>query len=180
MSSSQDRITDIVNPIAAELGLSVYDLENAGGTVRILLDRDGGIDMAAITDATRRISSAFDEADLMSSAYTLEVSSPGIERTLRTDAHFEGAVGERVKIKLRRNVDLERRYEGQLASVENGVVTVIADDGTQTQINTSDIERAKTQFVDTAAPKPGKGSGAAKSKKLSQARPQEDSSNDQE
>lgn len=156
MSTSLERISDLVEPIAAELGLTVYDLENTGGTVRVLLDRQGGIDMGSITDATRKISSALDEADPMSGAYTLEVSSPGIERTLRTPTHFEGAVGERVKVKLSRVVAGERRVEGELVAVAPGEITLLADDGTEVIVETSDIERARTQFVDTASPRPGK------------------------
>ncbi|MGB6058477.1 MAG: ribosome maturation factor RimP [Microthrixaceae bacterium] len=177
MSNSLDRITDLLDPIAEELGLSVYDLENSGGTIRILLDREGGIDMGAITTATRKISSALDEADFISSAYTLEVSSPGIERTLRTEDHFRGAIGERVKIKARRNVDLERRIEGRLEAFDDGTISVLADDGTVTQMRISDIERARTQFVDTAAPKPGKAPRSAKGPKAAEP---ENSSNDQE
>ncbi len=192
MSSSLERITDLVEPIAAELGLSVYDLDYNGGTVRVLLDRDGGIDMGSITDATRKISSALDDADLISSAYTLEVSSPGIERVLRTEAHFEGAIGERVKVKLRRNVELDRRVEGQLESVDGSTIVVRSDDGTEHILNVGDIERARTQFVDTAAPKPGKqakGSGSAKAASTARSNEtkskaakskQQDVSNDQE
>ncbi|MGB3412206.1 MAG: ribosome maturation factor RimP [Microthrixaceae bacterium] len=177
MSSSLDRITNLLDPIVEELGLTVYDLENSGGTIRILLDREGGIDMGAITTATRRISSALDEADFISSAYTLEVSSPGIERTLRTEDHFRGAIGERVKIKARRNVEVERRIEGRLDAFEDGTISVRSDDGTVTQMRVTDIERARTQFVDTAEPKPGK---APRSAQVSKAAETENSSNDQE
>ena len=93
-----DDIRDLVAPVVGALGCSVYDVEVAGSgkarTVRVLIDREGGVDIDAIAEATRAISPLLDEADPVAGAYLLEVSSPGVERPLRTPAHFAAAVGE--------------------------------------------------------------------------------------
>ncbi|CAN5432292.1 hypothetical protein BH10ACT3_BH10ACT3_13870 [soil metagenome] len=168
MSVTAERVGDLIVPILSDLGLSLYDLEYTGAAVKVLIDRDGGIDLAALTEATRKLSDALEEADVLPSAYTLEVSSPGLERTLRTPAHYAGAIGELVKVKKRSNTDGERRVEGLLTAADESAITVTADNGDQTVVPLADIDRARTHFVGDAAPKPGKGSrpgATAKSKK---------------
>lgn len=168
MSITAERVGDLIVPILSELGLRLYDLEYTGGNLRVLIDRDGGVDLGGLTDATRRISNALDEADIISSAYTLEVSSPGLERTLRTPEHFAGAVGELVKLKTRPNTDGDRRVEGRLVASDEATVTVRSeDDDTERVVALTDIDRARTHFVGDAAPKPGKGSRPGKVAKAS-------------
>jgi ribosome maturation factor RimP len=165
MSVTAERIGDLIVPLLSELGLGLYDLEYTGGHLRVLVDRDGGVDLGSITDATRRISLALDEADLISSAYTLEVSSPGLERTLRTPEHYAGAVGELVKLKTRPNTDGDRRVEGRLVASDVHTVTVRGDDDVDHIVSLADIDRARTHFIGDAAPKPGSGSRPGKGPK---------------
>jgi ribosome maturation factor RimP len=170
MSVTAERIGDLIVPILTEMDLHLYDLEYTGGNVRVLVDRVqdgtvGGIDLSAVTEATRRISTALDEADLISSAYTLEVSSPGLERDLRTPAHFAGAVGDRVKIKTRPNTEGDRRVEGLLTAADESAATVTDDDDVVHVVRLVDIDRARTHFLGDAAPKPGKGSRPGKGPK---------------
>lgn len=153
--STTDRVRELVEPLVSDLGAVVYDVEQSGGVLRVSLDRPGGIDMAAITEATRRISAELDAADLVQGSYTLEVSSPGLERPLRTPAHFAGAVGERVKIKTRPGVDGDRRVDGELVDAEGDRVTVRSADGTERELSLADIDRAHTHVEWTPPPKPG-------------------------
>jgi len=96
-----DRLSGLVAPVLADLGLDLYDLEFAGGQLRVVIDRPGGIDLEAIAEATRLISRELDAADPIPGRYQLEVTSPGLERNLRTPAHFQGAVGTTVKVRVR-------------------------------------------------------------------------------
>src|SRR5205823_6536051 len=75
-----DRVHELVEPILARLGLELFDVEQKGPILRVSVDRAGGIDLDALSDATRAVSNALDEADPMPGRYTLEVSSPGLER----------------------------------------------------------------------------------------------------
>ena len=99
-----DRIQAIVGPIASDLRLDVYDIERRGGTIRITLDSapgsETGINLDEIALATRLISRQLDEDDPIPGHYTLEVTSPGLERQLRTPAHFQREVGKSVTIRL--------------------------------------------------------------------------------
>ena len=88
------------------------------GVLLVTVDRDGGVDLEALTEANRAVSVVLDELDPIPGRYTLEVSSPGVERTLRTPAHFVKAVGEQVTVKTRPQVPGERRLRGVLAAAD--------------------------------------------------------------
>ncbi len=163
MSVTVDRVREVIVPLLTDLDVELYDIDHIGGSLRVTLDRPGGIDVSAITKATRVISAALDEADVVPSAYTLEVSSPGIERQLRTVEHFEGAIGEDIKIKTRAGVQGDRRVEGRLSAVADGSVTLDLDDGSTRTLSIDDVDRAHTVYDWTPAPKPGKQSSGSKS-----------------
>ena len=167
MSVTAERIGDVIVPVLTDLGLHLYDLEYTGASLRVLVDREGGVDLADLTAATRSVSAALDEADLISNAYTLEVSSPGLERNLRTPVHFVGAVGDLVKIKTRPNTEGDRRIDGRLVAADDLTITVRGDDGSDNLVQLVDVERARTHFVGDAAPKPGAGSRPGKHPKAS-------------
>lgn len=164
MTPTEQTVIDLVTPIVVDLDLGIYDVELTGGVLRILVDRPGGVDLGAITDATRRISRALDAADPISSSYTLEVSSPGIERNLRLPEHFAGAVGERVKVKTRPDSGVDRRINGVLESFDEPRFGVRDDAGDLIVLSIDQTERVRTEFVDTASPKPGKGPRRSKQK----------------
>jgi ribosome maturation factor RimP len=159
-----EKLHAIVDPICAELGLELVDLEYAGGVVRVTIDREGGVDMEAIAAATRAVSRAFDEHDPIAGRFTLEVSSPGLERTLRTAAHFERAVGSKVRVKTRAGVEGNRRVDGELtAADDDGITIALADpEGGERRVRYDEIERARTVFEWGPAPKPGSKTSATK------------------
>jgi ribosome maturation factor RimP len=167
VGTTAERLGRLVAPVAQELGLSVYDVEWAGGTLRVLLDRPGGIDVDALTTATRRISALLDDDEAFPDTALLEVSSPGLERNLRTPAHFAGAVGDRVKVKTRAGVEGDRRADGVLTAADEHTITVTPDDGEPRRIALEDIDKAHTEFVWGPAPKPG-GKNAPRTKKSQQ------------
>ncbi len=164
-----ERVTDIVEPLLADLGIELIDLQFTGGILRVSADKPGGIDMSAIRSATKAISRAMDEHDPVSSKYTLEVSSPGLERPLRTPAHYERAMGTAVRIKLVPRVDGNRRIEGTVTAVSAETVQIAlgADgdgDGELVTIAYDDILKARTVFVWEKGEKRGDKSGTIKPK----------------
>ncbi|MCB1256345.1 MAG: ribosome maturation factor RimP [Microthrixaceae bacterium] len=180
MTPTEQTMRELVAPIARELDLQIYDIEAAGGVVRVLLDKVGGIDMGSITDATKRISRALDSSDPISGSYTLEVSSPGIERTLRVATHYEGAIGQRVKVKTKPDSGFDRRFGAVLESFQDPVATFRTDAGEAVEIPLGQIERVRTEFVDTAAPKPGKGPGKGSKSKSQQTKTTQGTADDHE
>ncbi len=150
-----DRVSDLVGPVLEDVGLEMYDIEHNGGKLRITVDCPGGVTLDRLEEATRAIGHVLDEHDPMPGAYTLEVSSPGLERRLRTAAHFAGAVGARITMKLGPHVDGDRRVQGELVACDASSATVRGDDGALRQVALDDITRANTVFVWETAPKPG-------------------------
>jgi ribosome maturation factor RimP len=148
-------IKAVVADIAERLGLTVYDVEQVAGTLRVLLDRPGGIDLDTLTEANRLVSRAIDADPALGTPTTLEVSSPGLERRLRTPAHFVGAIGERVRIRTKPHVEGDRRADGILTAADGSTVTVSTDTGTTRTIHIDDIDKATTEFRWGPAPKPG-------------------------
>jgi ribosome maturation factor RimP len=124
--STHARLQELIEPIVVEHGLELFDLHFGGAALTVLVDRPRavgeprektGVDMEAITSVTRAVSRALDDADPISSPFTLEVSSPGLERPLRTPAHFAGARGELVSLKMVPRYEGDRRLRGTLERV---------------------------------------------------------------
>ncbi|HEY8525140.1 MAG TPA: ribosome maturation factor RimP [Acidimicrobiales bacterium] len=145
--SVADRVRELVLPILAERELELYDVEHAGGVLRVVVDRDGGLDLDALSDATRAVSRALDAADPIPGRYTLEVTSPGLERTLRTPEHFARAIGETVKIKTAPGVE-ERRIQGVLteAGADGIAVRTGESEADVRWLAYDDVVRARTVF----------------------------------
>ena len=161
--SVSDKVRSLVVDALEPLDVELYDLEHTGGVLRVTLDRPGGIDVDVLTDANRALSRALDDADPIPGSYLLEVSSPGLERVLRTPEHWTRAIGEQVKVKTRPNTDGDRRVEGVVVGAEGDRALIGLEDGSVASISLDDIERARTVFEWGPAPKPGTGSkpGAA-------------------
>ncbi|MEY2449936.1 MAG: ribosome maturation factor RimP [Acidimicrobiaceae bacterium] len=155
-----ERVREVVEPLLERQSLTVYDVEHSGSSLRITVDAPGGVDLGAIARATRIISVALDEHDPIPSKYTLEVSSPGLERPLRTPAHYAGAVGTTISVKTNARVDGERRIKGTLVAADADGITV-----GDHPLRYDDIEKARTVFEWGPAPKPGQTKPAADKKK---------------
>ena len=144
--STSDRVHELVVPILDAAGLDLYYLELAGGTLQVLVDKDGGAGVDELATVSRQISRALDEHDPIEGHYTLEVSTPGLERPLRTPEHFARAVGTSVKVKTKPGVEGERRLAGTVADAGDDTVTFAVSDGTSRTLRYDDIERARTTF----------------------------------
>ena len=151
-----DRVTELLLPLLDERRLSLYDVELNGGNLRITVDGPGGVLLDDLAELTRAVGRELDEHDPMPGAYTLEVSSPGLERKLRTMEHFRGAVDEDVNVKLGPHVEGDRRLHGVLVRVEDDGVIVLDVDGEEHAVDIADITKAVTVFEWGPSPKPGK------------------------
>lgn len=155
--SVPERVRALVEPIVAAQDLELFDLEQAGPVLRVTVDKSGGVDMKAIAATTRAISRALDEHDPIAGQFTLEVSSPGLERPLRTPAHFAWAVGKQVSVKTVPNHPAGRRLAGTVTAATDDSVTMALDEpvGESITLPLADIEKARTTFAWGPAPKPG-------------------------
>ena len=145
------RVSELVEPLLEARGAQLYDVVLGGATLQVLVA--GAADLDALADITRDISAVLDDADPMPDHYTLEVSSPGLERTLRVPAHYTGAIGERIKVKTNPSTEGDRRIDGVLTAADDEGFVV--DTGTeQRRLSYGDVERARTVFEWGPPPKP--------------------------
>lgn len=126
-------VWEIVEPIANELGLKIWDVrflkEGSSWYLRIFIDKDGGVSIDDCVDLTHAINDPLDEADPIEQAYFLEVSSPGVERDLVRDEHFSAYIGEKIKVKMIRPIDGQREFSGVLSDYTDGNITIALEDG---------------------------------------------------
>jgi len=156
-----DKVRELVAPLLAAEGLELFDVEFGGGRLAVLADRAGradhgdpatGVDLEALTRATHAINAALDREDpIPGGRYILEVSSPGLERRLRTPAHFRAFVGSEVAVKTVPTAEGDRRVQGRLEAADDAAITVAGR-----RIPYADIDRAHTVFVWGPAPRPAK------------------------
>jgi ribosome maturation factor RimP len=142
-----DRVRELVAPVLRDLEVTLYDIEFAGGSLRLLVDRDGGVGLDTITTVSRLVSRELDASDAVPGSYTLEVSSPGLERPLRTPEHFRAVVGNEITVKCVAPRDGSRRVAGVLSSSDDEGITVTAPDGTTHAVTYDDIAKARTVFA---------------------------------
>ncbi len=164
MATELDRVRELVVPITSDLGLDLYDVERRGKTLRVTIapqpGSDGGIGLDDLSLATRLISRELDHEDPITASYTLEVTSPGLERPLRTPAHFQREVGKDITVRLAGHAVAEgeqRRIDGALTAATETHATVTAADGTKHTVAIADVDKARTVFEWGPKPKPGKG-----------------------
>ncbi|WP_416176359.1 ribosome maturation factor RimP [Clostridium sp.] len=129
MSSLRDRVYDLVLPIVKKLNYELYHLEivkeKNENYLRIYIDKqDGGITLDDCERVSRSVSDMLDEKDPISFSYYLEVSSPGIERTLYTEEHLKRYMGSMVKVKINGLFEGKKKYEGELLNFDKEYLKV--------------------------------------------------------
>ena len=150
MSGTAERLWGVIEPYVAAEGIELDDLEvvgkGSGTIVRVTIDGPAPVDVDRIAHVSRGLSRLLDAEDPVAGSYTLEVSSPGLERKLRRPSHYSKSIGREVKVKTYRAVDEARQHRGVLkeAGDEGFVVEV---DGQNRRIAYADVASARTVFT---------------------------------
>ncbi len=146
---------EIVEPVLREQGLELVDLEfrpeGHGQTLRLLVDRDGGIDLEALSRLSRELSDLLDVTEVIVGRYTLEVSSPGINRPLTRPEHFILYQGKKARIRTAQPIDGQRNFVGEILAVTASGMTVAAEPAGEVYIAFSNIEKANYEHEFSAA-----------------------------
>lgn len=146
-------VWELLEPVADELGYRIWNVEyvreGADMYLRLTIDSDDGIDIEDCERMTRAADPILDEADPIDSSYIFEVSSPGVERVLTTDEHFERMAQSTVELKLYRPVEhngtSSRVIVGTLVGRSDGKITVITPSG-ELSLDTSAVARVTTVY----------------------------------
>jgi ribosome maturation factor RimP len=127
----RERLLSLLEPLVVRLGFELVELEYASGqrrgVLRLFIDAAQGVGLEDCERVSREVSALLDVEDPIAGAYTLEVSSPGFDRVLRTPAHFGRFVGSRVFVELKEPREGRRRYTGQLLSVGTDGIELAVD-----------------------------------------------------
>jgi ribosome maturation factor RimP len=143
---SDEKMLALLEPVIESLGYELVDVEcrvaARDGMLRVFIDAELGITLADCEIVSRQISAWLDVEDPIPGQYRLEVSSPGLDRVLRTQTHFERFVGEEVKVELRQALEGRRRYRGKLQAAQEGKIVVNVD-GVAYELPLNMIETAR-------------------------------------
>ena len=126
------QVTPLANSVAQELGYFIWDIdyvkEGTEWFLRIDIDKDEGVDIEDCEKFSRAIDPILDEANPIEDAYTLQISSPGIEREIKTDFHLDFCIGETVKVRLYAPLNGFKEYIGELVSYDSEKIVLSVDE----------------------------------------------------
>jgi len=131
LATLEQNLQEMLQGAVEDLGCELWGIEcqRAGRfmTVRLFIDKEGGVTVDDCADVSRQVSAILDVEDPISDKYNLEVSSPGLDRPLFTLPQFERYIGQDIAVHLRIPVMERRKWQGKLERIENDMVTLIVD-----------------------------------------------------
>lgn len=145
----ETKVKKLLEPIIVDLGYELYDViyekEAKDFYLRVVIDKESGIDLNDCEKVNNAINDILDEADYIKDQYFLEVSSPGVERLLRKDEHFEKQIGNKISLKLFKAIDKQKEFVGILESYNKDEL-VIKQEDKEINVEVKNIAVAKTVF----------------------------------
>lgn len=149
------QVTAIATPILDSIGIELVDLEfsrvGRSAVLRLFIDKDGGVNLDDCADFSRELSAILDVEDFIPCHYSLEVSSPGLERPLKKESDYIRFSGQPVKIRTYEAFpddagNKRKTFLGTLTGLENGVVKMVLDEGQNANIPLDKIAKANLEF----------------------------------
>ena len=145
MVQANKQLQAVIEPAVTALGYELVGIEYLSqgkhSVLRVYIDHESGISVDDCADVSHQISAVLDVEDPITGFYTLEVSSPGLDRPLFTEAHYQRYVGQLAEIRLRSPLEGRRKFKGRLKAVQDGQV-VIEVDGVDHSIELDNVEKA--------------------------------------
>ena len=152
MSDLQEQIQQVLDPIVASLGLTLWDLEfrkeGPQWLLRIYIEREaGGVTLNDCEAVSRDLGAVLDVEDIIPHAYTLEVSSPGLDRSLTKPEHFRQCLGQRVRIKTYQAINGEKVFKGRLTDLDGTVIVLETETGGALRVPMAEVAKASLEVV---------------------------------
>ena len=146
----ESRVRELAGRVAAAAGIELYDLElgrkGPRWVLTVYIDRPGGsVTLADCQAVSEQLGAELEAADPIPRAYTLEVSSPGLDRPLRTREHWERSLGSRVRLALREAREGRRRFRGRLVSAQEGHLVVEAEEVGRLAFDVDEVHSARLE-----------------------------------
>ncbi len=147
MNTVIDRVREFAESLLPALGLELFDVqfrrEGHGWVLRLVVDKEEGVTLDDCSQVSRETSDFLDVEDIIEHAYHLEVSSPGLERPLRTLEECRRHLGKKARIKLRQEIDSQRLIIGELMAAEDNNLQVRTDQGATHNIDWHNVQKAR-------------------------------------
>ena len=147
---NREAINEIIERVTAREGLELVHWETVGPrnhfVLRIFIDKSGGVTLGDCERVSNQVGVLFDVEDLIPNQYTLEVSSPGIERGLYKPADYERFSGSRVKLRTAQPIDGQRNFKGVLLGINGDIVSLEADAAGRIDIPFEQIAKANIEY----------------------------------
>ncbi|HHC72830.1 MAG TPA: ribosome maturation factor RimP [Thiotrichales bacterium] len=147
MKQASEQLYRIIRPVVESLGYELVGIEfhnrPRNSLLRIYIDREGGVDVDDCALVSNQVSGVLDVEDAVRGHYTLEISSPGLDRPLFSLDHFRRFVGSRVKLKLEVPVEGRRNWSGRIRQVEDEVLILEDEQGEEYRLPFADVEQAR-------------------------------------
>ena len=132
MASIEERVESLIKEKVEQLGYELYDVqyskEGKDYFLRVFIDKETGIDLTDCENVSNEINPILDEADYIKEMYFLEVSSPGVERILRKEKHFDQAIGKEIEIKLFKPIGGKKEYIGIIEKYDDDSIYINESD----------------------------------------------------
>ncbi len=145
----ETKTENLLSPIASANNVEIYDIEyvkeGADWYLRAYIDKPEGVTINDCENVSRALSDALDQADFIEDAYILEVSSPGLGRTLKKDKHFEKSLGCKVELKTYKPIEKCKEFSGVLKGYDDKTITLETDSGVQV-FEKTDVALIKLAF----------------------------------
>ncbi len=146
-----EKIRAIADRVGESEGIEIVDVQLLGGgrarTLRIFIDKPEGVTHGDCENISQQVGTILDVEDVITGgSYTLEVSSPGVERKLQTPRDFERFVGQKIKVVLREPVENQKHWEGTLAGFADGILSIDPAPGRSIRIHLDQVDRANLKF----------------------------------
>lgn len=129
----EERCEELLLPIVAKFGVEIYDVEyvkeGSDWYLRAYIDKPEGVNIIDCENVSRALSDALDAEDFIADAYILEVSSPGLGRTLKKDRHLQKSIGEEVEIKTYKPIEKQKEFSGILKAFDAESITIEDENG---------------------------------------------------
>lgn len=144
------KLLEMIEPLVVSKGYELVKLDYAArryGLLHLVIDHENGVTVEDCELISRAVSELLDNKDPISHAYSLEVSSPGLERPLTNLNHFERFRGEKVKVSTREEIEGSKKFAGTLRGISGEIVSVEKEDGKMVQIPYSAIMKANLWYI---------------------------------
>ena len=142
-------VISIIEPVAGDLGLEVVDVEyvteRGRWILRVYIDKPGGVSVEDCALLSNEIGDLLDAKQIVSGAYVLEVSSPGLNRPLRKERDFVWATGKRIKAKTKVPINGRRNFTGKLEGCKEGIISIRVEQGV-VELALNDLEKANVLY----------------------------------